>query len=64
MARKKSRVICFGLIGYGTHGQWAVVPAMRTARGVRLVAVADLMPANLAKLEDKSIARYTDYRRC
>lgn len=62
MASKESGAIRIGLIGYGTHGQWAVVPAMRAARGVRLTAVADLMPANLAKLKDKSIAGYTDYR--
>ncbi|MBU4199466.1 MAG: Gfo/Idh/MocA family oxidoreductase [Verrucomicrobia bacterium] len=62
MARKTSRVIRFGLIGYGKHGQWAVVPAMRAAVGVRLAAVADLMPSNLALLDDKSITGYTDYR--
>lgn len=62
MTEKISRVIRFGLIGYGKHGQWAVVPAMQAARGVKLVAVADLKPGNLAKLEDQSIAGYTDYR--
>lgn len=63
MINKAGRVIRFGLIGYGKHGQWAVVPALRAARGVRLAAVADLSPANLALLGDQSIAAYTDYRR-
>jgi len=62
MSGKGTKVIRIGLVGYGTHGQWAVVPAMRAARRVRLTAVADLRPENLAKLEDKSIAGYTDYR--
>ncbi len=62
MANKKSRVIRFGLIGCGMHGYGAVVPAFRSAQGVQLAAVADLMPANLARLDDKNIAGYTDYR--
>lgn len=62
MARQNMRSIRVGLIGYGMHGQWAVVPALRAARRARLAAVADLKPENLAKLEDPGVARYTDYR--
>ena len=62
MTAKTAGAIRIGLIGCGTHGFGAVVPAMRTARGVRLAAVADLIPANLARLVDKSISKYTDYR--
>ncbi len=52
----------FGLIGYGKHGQWAVVPAFAKASGARLAAVADLVPANLDALADPAIARYSHYR--
>jgi predicted dehydrogenase len=61
-ASGKAKTVRFGLVGYGTHGQWAVVPAFKRAEGVTLAAVADLLPANLAKLDDPSLARYTDYR--
>lgn len=57
------QAIRIGLIGYGKHGQWAVYPAMRQARGVRLVAVADLSPENLLSIPDPDISTYTDFRR-
>lgn len=62
MSKGKKNRMRIGLIGYGTHGQWAVLPAMRAARWVHLAALADLNPKNLAKLADKNVACYTDYR--
>jgi predicted dehydrogenase len=58
-----TRELRIGLVGYGTHGQWAVVPAMKDAAGIRLAAVADLVPANLEKLDVPGAARYADYRK-
>ena len=63
MAGKAGQAIRIGLVGYGRHGQWAVVPAMRKATGVRLVAVADLSLENLLLLPDPDVSTYTDYRR-
>lgn len=63
MSTEPTREIRFGLIGCGTHGQRVVVPAMKAAPGIKLAAVADLMPANLEGLGDPAIARYTDYRK-
>lgn len=59
---KPAEELRFGLVGFGTHGQWAVVPAFKKADHVRLAAVADLLPANLEKL-DVPASRYTDYRK-
>lgn len=63
MGRTSQQAIRIGLVGYGKHGQWAVVPAMRKAAGVRLVSVADLSLENLLLLPDPDISTYTDYRR-
>jgi predicted dehydrogenase len=63
MTGEQSGEIRIGLIGFGTHGQCAVLPAMKQARGVKLAAVADLLPANLEKIDDPGVARYTDYRK-
>jgi predicted dehydrogenase len=52
-----------GLVGFGHHGQWAVVPACREAAGVQLTAVADLSPDNLVRLPDPDVSTYTDFRR-
>lgn len=53
----------FGLVGYGNHGRCAVLPAINAAKGAKVAAVADLDPANLARLPDPSIPTYTDYRK-
>jgi predicted dehydrogenase len=50
-----------GLIGCGTHGKWAVIPAMREfATLSKLVAVSDLNEKNFEGLDIP--ACYTDYR--
>ena len=58
---RRLEVIRFGLIGCGSHSQWAVLPAMQSARNCRLVAAADIAPANLEAVGD-GIAKYADYR--
>jgi UDP-N-acetylglucosamine 3-dehydrogenase len=63
MSNKQKKVIRFGLIGFGKHGQWAVEPAMRAAPKVQLKAVADLAPENLVLLPDPKVSTYTDFRR-
>lgn len=55
-------MIRFGLIGCGTHSQWAVLPAMASSTKCKLVAAADIVPANLAAVPDSAVARYADYR--
>jgi predicted dehydrogenase len=63
MGSTSQKAIRIGLVGYGKHGQWAVVPAMRKATGVRLKAVADLSLENLLQLPDPDVSTYTDFRR-
>lgn len=54
----------FGLIGCGTHAQWAVAPALRGAAGrCELVAAADINPDNLQRIEGAHLQRFTDHRR-
>lgn len=53
----------FGLVGYGTHARWAVRKAINeTSTQGRIVAVAEILPENLAQLDEPGIAKYTDYR--
>ncbi len=59
MSKRRSALVRFGLIGHGTHAQWAIVPAMRAARGIKLVAVADINRQNLAPLRGQALACYT-----
>ncbi|HWL52867.1 MAG TPA: Gfo/Idh/MocA family oxidoreductase [Chthoniobacteraceae bacterium] len=47
----------FGLVGAGTHGLRAVIPAFETSAGCRLEAVADTSPARLDALPP-SLRRY------
>jgi len=50
-----------GLIGCGTHGRFAVIPAIREfSRRGQLTAVSDLNQNNLDQVSD--VAKYTDYR--
>jgi predicted dehydrogenase len=55
--------IRLGLVGYGRHSQWAVVPAIRAVRGIDFAAVADLSPDNLVMLPDPRVSTYLDFRR-
>lgn len=55
--------IRLGLIGYGRHGQGAVFPAIREARGIDCAAVADLSPDHLVKVPGPRVSTYLDYRR-
>lgn len=52
----------FGLIGCGTHAQWAVLPAMKSTPSCQLVAVADVVQEHVAKVEGEGLGRYADYR--
>lgn len=54
----------FGLVGCGTHANWAVIPAIAgAAPQCRLVAVADINPDNLRKAElPPDVARFPDHR--
>jgi len=52
----------FGLIGCGTHARWAVLPAITKTPCCRLIAAADVLEDALEAVEEKSVARYTDYR--
>ena len=53
----------FGLIGCGTHANWAVIPALQAvAPRCELVAVADTNAANLAALNLPGVARFADHR--
>ncbi|MCX5661373.1 MAG: Gfo/Idh/MocA family oxidoreductase [Planctomycetota bacterium] len=52
-----------GLVGCGTHANWAVVPAIKAAAPrAALVAVADVNAQNLAKIEAGPAKRYSDHR--
>jgi predicted dehydrogenase len=52
-----------GLIGCGTHGKWAILPAMREASmAANLVAVSDLKEANFDGTNVPAGSCYTDYR--
>ncbi|NLB59745.1 MAG: hypothetical protein GX806_01495, partial [Lentisphaerae bacterium] len=59
MSKRRSALVRFGLIGHGTHAQWAIVPAMRAARGIKLVAVADINRQHLAPMRGQALACYT-----
>ena len=52
-----------GLVGCGTHAGWAVIPSIAQTRGrCKLVAAADINADHLEKIEDASVARFTDHR--
>jgi len=52
-----------GLIGCGTHANWAVIPAMGASTDfLRLVAVSDLQQANLDRVEVGGVEKFLDYR--
>jgi predicted dehydrogenase len=53
----------FGLIGCGTHARWAVGPAFKACKAVRLAAVADVSEQSLAAFEwpEAALPRYRDY---
>jgi predicted dehydrogenase len=53
----------FGLVGYGTHARWAVQKAINEgSKHGRIVAVAEILPENLAQLADPTIAKYGNHR--
>ena len=55
-----------GLVGCGTHGHWAVVPAIQeTAKDCCLAAACDLREENLAWVRDRypEVQTFADYRR-
>lgn len=53
-----------GLIGCGTHANWAVVPALKGAGDmVEFIAACDLNQANVDKVDVPGLKRYTDYRK-
>ena len=53
----------FGLVGYGTHARWAVHKAINeNSKHGRIVAVAEILPENLAQVDDPQIARYDNHR--
>lgn len=51
-----------GLIGCGTHANWAVSPAIRGSGRWNLAAVCDINAENLAKIEAPGAARFSDHR--
>lgn len=58
----------FGLIGLGTHGRGAVLPSFyeEATEGVKLVAVCDNNPDNLALIDETTytgLEKYTDYEK-
>lgn len=59
----KRRKINIGLIGYGQHGKWAVLPSLQSASKVKLKCVADLYADNLVLIADPRVSTYTDYKR-
>lgn len=51
-----------GLLGCGTHAQWAVVPAIqKTSEKCCLRAVCDLNEDNLGSVVDPDVAKFTDF---
>ncbi len=59
-------MIRIGLIGCGTHANWAVVPAIKGASDVlEFAAVCDISQANVDKTDEnnKNLKRYTDHRK-
>ncbi len=53
-----------GLVGCGTHAGWAVIPAIGNTNGLcKLAGAADIIPENLDKIKDKTVARFTDHRK-
>jgi predicted dehydrogenase len=60
--RRREGMLRFGLVGCGTHAQWAVIPAITSTPRCRLEAVADIVPDNLAKVNVPNVRRYADYR--
>lgn len=48
----------FGIVGIGTHGRGAVVPAIEMAHECELVAIADPHEENLRAVIDPSVRRY------
>lgn len=52
-----------GLVGCGTHANWAVIPAIKGASDkMRLAAVADVNPQNLARVTDSGVAKFSDHK--
>jgi predicted dehydrogenase len=59
-------MIRIGLIGCGTHANWAVVPAIKGASDLmKLVAVCDINKANVDRTDadNKSLRRYSDHKK-
>lgn len=53
------RPLRIGLVGVGTHGRHAVIPAFTYSQHCKLVAVADSNPANLEAIEHWNGPRYS-----
>ena len=51
-----------GLIGCGTHANWAVSPAIRNSGRWNLAAVCDINADNLAKIKAPDALRFSDYK--
>lgn len=51
----------YGLVGVGQHAKWSIIPALKAASHCELVAACDLKQENLDRIEDSSVARFTDY---
>jgi UDP-N-acetylglucosamine 3-dehydrogenase len=59
-------MIRIGLIGCGTHANWAVVPAIKGASDLmELVAICDINKANVDRTDadNSSLKRYLDYKK-
>ncbi len=57
-------MIRIGLVGCGTHAGWAVIPSIANTNGrCKLVAAADVNAQSMEKIEDESVARFTDHRK-
>lgn len=52
------KALTFGLVGCGQHGRNVIVPAMQQCDVVKLVAVADCGPDNLAAVVGPSLRRF------
>lgn len=53
-----------GLVGCGTHANWAVLPAIRGAADrCELAAIADINPAYLARIELPANGKFADHQR-
>lgn len=56
--KKINRPVRFGLVGAGTHGVMAVIPAFEMSEGCELVAVADHTQANLKSINSDKYRLY------